>query len=405
MLSKRSNLSAGAVLKNIGRFIPYPWIYTRFCELQAEKAFFNQLHPNSRLGRAGRIRQLSFRITDRCNLRCHTCGQWGDSGYLKDRDIKTLIRNEVSPERYVDVLQDLVRHKHHPLVYIWGGEPMLYPGVIDLIETASRLRLPTSIATNGTRIASVAEDLVKAPLYLLQISIDGHTARLQNQLRPAADKGDSFANIEAGLDAVIKARKTQKRRLPLIASLTTISKENAGYLTDIYDTFKDRVDLFVFYLSWTITPERANAHDQDFCRRFGFTPKMHWGWLGDWQPDDYEVLNAQLSELISRSKSWRETPVTIIPQILGAKDLKTYYTDHSACFGYSQCISIFQSVEIDSNGDMSPCRDYRDYIVGNIKEQTISELWNSKPYRNFRKSLATEGLMPVCSRCCGLMGY
>ena len=34
----------------------------------------------------GRIRQLSIRITDRCNLRCHTCGQWGDQGYLRGRD-------------------------------------------------------------------------------------------------------------------------------------------------------------------------------------------------------------------------------------------------------------------------------------------------------------------------------
>ena len=87
------------------------------------------------------------------------------------------------------------------------------------------------------------------------------------------------------------------------------------------------------------------------------------------------------------------------------EDLQTYYTDHAALFGFDQCISIYQTVEIDSNGHMTPCRDYRDYIVGNIKEHTISELWNSEAYRNFRQSLAAKGLMPVCSRCCGLMGY
>jgi radical SAM protein with 4Fe4S-binding SPASM domain len=54
---------------------------------------------------------------------------------------------------------------------------------------------------------------------------------------------------------------------------------------------------------------------------------------------------------------------------------------------------------------MSPCRDYHDYVVGNIKEATITELWNSPAYVRFRHSLATEGLMPACSRCCGLMGY
>jgi radical SAM protein with 4Fe4S-binding SPASM domain len=62
-------------------------------------------------------------------------------------------------------------------------------------------------------------------------------------------------------------------------------------------------------------------------------------------------------------------------------------------------------VEVNSNGDVSPCRDYHDYVVGNVKETTLSRLWNAEPYRRFRISLAREGLMPACSRCCGLMGY
>ena len=405
MANKRSSISIGATLKNAGRFISYPWILTKLGVLQGEKIFFNQLYANSTNGRARRIRQLSFRITDRCNLRCHTCGQWGDSGYLKDKKLKDLVRNEVTPERYIEILKDLLRHHHRPLVYLWGGEPMLYQGTLQIIDTATRLGLPVSIATNGTRIDATAHRLVKAPLFLLQISIDGHNPELHNTLRPAVGNANSFANIEAGLESVNKERRDQKVRLPLIASLTVISKNNAKHLTEIYDAFKDRVDLFVFYLSWWITPERAQAHDQDFYRRFGFMPKMHRGWLGHWQPDDYRALNDQIQGLYSRSKSWHATPVTIIPPIIGTDNLNTYYTDHAACFGFNQCISIYQSVEVDSNGDITPCRDFRDYIVGNIKEHTISELWNSESYRCFRQSLAREGLMPVCSRCCGLMGY
>lgn len=370
-----------------------------------EKLFFNQFHPDSNDGRARRIRQLSFRITDRCNLRCHTCGQWGDNGFLHDKELKDLIRNEVAPERYVKVLKDLVRHKHRPLVYIWGGEPMLYPGIMQVIESATRLGLPTSIATNGTNIAAEAERLVKLPLFLIQISIDGHNADLHNQLRPSSGNLNSFANIESGLEAVRKARKEHGRNLPMIASLTVISKENANHLVDIYESFKDKVDLFVFYLSWWITPERADVQDRDFAGRFGFTPKMHRGWLGSWQPDDYNALNDQIQDLLSRSRPLKATPVTIIPSIRGKEDLHTYYTDHTARFGYDQCISIYQTVEVDSNGEMTPCRDYRDYTVGNIKDHTIDELWNSEPYCDFRKSLSGEGLMPVCSRCCGLMGY
>ncbi len=405
MANRSSSISTGAVLKNFRRFIPYPGIVKKLCALQTEKLLLSRFYPNTGKGRARRIRQVSFRVTDRCNLRCHTCGQWGDSGFLHDKALKDLIGNEVAPERYIEILEDLVKHKHRPLVYLWGGEPMLYPGILRLMDTATRLGLPTSIATNGTHIVSEAERLVSMPLFLVHISIDGHNAGLHNRLRPASGKQDNFADIEAGLEALNRSRRDQGRNLPMIASLTVISKENADHLVDIYEAFKDRVDLFVFYLSWWITPERAEAQDRDFACRFGFTPRMHRGWLGNWQPDDYRALNNQLQGLLTRARPLSATPVTIIPPIIGTEDLHTYYADHAARFGFDQCISIYQTVEVDSNGDMTPCRDYRDYIVGNIKEHTISALWNSEAYRKFRKSLATEGLMPVCSRCCGLMGY
>jgi radical SAM protein with 4Fe4S-binding SPASM domain len=109
--------------------------------------------------------------------------------------------------------------------------------------------------------------------------------------------------------------------------------------------------------------------------------------------------------VLERSRPGTAPPVTLIPSITGEDNLRAYYTDHGNYFGFNQCISIFQAVEVNSNGDLSPCRDYHDYVVGNIKEATITELWNSPAYRKFRQSLATEGLMPVCSRCCGLMGY
>jgi len=348
---------------------------------------------------------VELRITDLCNLRCHTCGQWGDRGFLHGKNLRELKQNEVSLERYLEVLRDLVAHGHHPFVYLWGGEPMLYEGSLELIEGATDLELPTAIATNGTRIAAAAERLVRAPMFLLQLSIDGPDAATHNQARPGVAGANNFADIQAALAAVGQARRDQNHTLPLIASLTTISQPNFRHLVDIYEAFRDKVDLFVFYLSWWIDEARCQAHEADFRRRFGFTPERPRGWVGGWKPDDYGELNRQLEALLKRSRPGSAPPVTLIPSITGEDNLRAYYTDHRNYFGFNQCISIFQAVEVNSNGDLSPCRDYHDYVVGNIKEATITELWNSPAYRRFRQSLATEGLMPVCSRCCGLMGY
>jgi radical SAM protein with 4Fe4S-binding SPASM domain len=401
----RSRISLGVIAKNFWRLAQHPWIASKLVSLQGEKLLFNLLYPGRTAGRAHKIRQLSIRITDLCNLRCHTCGQWGDRGFLHGKNLRDLKRQEVPVGRYFEVLDDLVAHGHKPNVYLWGGEPMLYDGTLDLIERATALGLPTAIATNGTGIAAAAARLVAAPMFLLQVSIDGPDAALHNQARPGVGGADNFAEIQAGLAAVRRERREGGRNLPLIAALTTVSQANYRHLMDLYEAFRDQVDLFVFYLSWWIDEAGVQAHAADFSRRFGFAPRLPAGWLGGWRPDDYRELDRQLQGLARLSRAWKAPPVTLIPQLAGEDNLRTYYTDHRARFGFEQCISIFQAVEVDSNGDLSPCRDYHDYVVGNLKEATITELWNSQAYRDFRRSLATEGLMPVCGRCCGLMGY
>ncbi|MEJ2226272.1 MAG: LLM class flavin-dependent oxidoreductase, partial [Syntrophobacterales bacterium] len=65
----------------------------------------------------------------------------------------------------------------------------------------------------------------------------------------------------------------------------------------------------------------------------------------------------------------------------------------------------FALLDLMSDGRVTPCRSFIDYTVGNVKEATLTELWNSPAYVTFRQSLRQDGLMPVCSRCCGLMGF
>jgi len=401
---RTSRIGVGPAIKGLPRIIRHPRILAKLVTLQAEKRLFSLRYPKTN-GRAGRIRQASFRITDLCNLRCHTCGQWGESGFLHGLDLKRLKEREVKPARYLEIFKDLIRHRHQPLVYFWGGEPMLYDGLLDLIEEATRLGMPVSIATNGTRVAAAAERLVEAPLFLLQVSLDGPTAEIHNRARPSVGGGNNFKDVQNAFKAVSEARRRSRSGLPFLVSLTTISQANLEHLVDIYEAFRDQVDLFVFYLSWWIDAERAQAHEEDFLGRFGFVPNKHRGWIGGWKSADHRRLDEQLRSLVARSRRLKATPVTILPSILGEDNLKAYYTDHACRFGFDRCISIYQAVEVNSNGDVSPCRDYHDFVVGNIKNATITNLWNSIPYQNFRRSLSDQGLMPGCSRCCGLMGY
>lgn len=401
--SKRSFIGPSAFFHLFRPVVRHPWIAARLAALQLDKWFFSALHPRAATGQAGRIRQVGVRITDRCNLRCATCGQWGPAGFMHGQDARARLAQEVSPARYQELWRDLVARGEHPMVYLWGGEPMLYPGCLDVIESAAALRLPVSIATNGTRVADAAARLARAPLFLLQISIDGPTADIHNRIRPTAGGGDSFSAVNEAL-AQVRAERDRQRGLPLMASLTTISRHNAGHLVDIYEAFHDRVDVMVFYLGWWIDAPDLAEHERDFAARFGAVPQTPRGWLGAWQPEDGAALEAELQRLDKASRRGR-TPVILLPSIRGADALHAYYTHHRERFGYEECVAIYEALEINSNGDVSPCRDYPDYVVGNAKQATLTELWNHPRYLDFRKSLRQDGLMPVCSRCCGLMGY
>lgn len=393
------------VLKTAPKLLESPTYAKNVAMIQVDK-FLRNLSPRAEEGTANRIRQCGIRITDICNLRCHTCGQWGDNGFLRSCSVADLKREEVKPERYIQLLRDLDENGHYPSVYLWGGEPMLYKGSVEIMEEAARLGMPPSIATNGTGLVQHAERLVAAPMFLIQISVDGPDEATHNASRPGANPSvNNFATISQAISRISEIRRERKQRLPLIASLTTINNVNYHRLVDIYDVFRDKVDVCVFYLAWWIDEQSAQRHAEDFEQRFGFRPEKHFGWVGSWRPPDYGVLSEQLSRLNSLAASLSGPAVVIMPPIGNAEDLERYYTDHDCRFGFDRCVSIFSAVEINSNGDMSPCRDYHDFVVGNVKDNTITELWNAEPYRRFRKSISEKGLMPVCTRCCGLMGY
>jgi radical SAM protein with 4Fe4S-binding SPASM domain len=393
------------ILKTAPKILESPAYTKNVAMIQVDK-FLRNLFPRAEEGTANRIRQCSIRITDVCNLRCHTCGQWGDHGFLRSCSLKDLKSQEVTPERYIELLRDLKAHGHSPSVYLWGGEPMLYKGSVDIIEEAARLSMAPSIATNGTGLVENAERLVNAPMFVIQISVDGPDAETHNASRPGASAStDNFATINKAIDRISELRKEKKQRLPLLAALTTINNVNYDRLVDIYETFRDKVDVCVFYLAWWIDEASAEQHSEDFEERFGSQPQKHFGWIGSWRPPDYSVLSAQLKALSKAAAAMSGPAIIIMPPLTEPKDLEEYYTNHANTFGFDRCVSIFSAVEINSNGDMSPCRDYHDFVVGNVKDNTITELWNSEPYKKFRKSLSEKGLMPVCTRCCGLMGY
>ena len=119
---------------------------------------------------------------------------------------------------------------------------------------------------------------------------------------------------------------------------------------------------------------------------------------------DIDYLNALADEIIKVEHTRYKKPVYIHPR-MSKEEIIKYYTDLSYVRA-KRCTVAWDSIFIRANGDVMFCPDewMVDFKLGNIREHTISELWNNEKARLFRRELWKHKLFPACARCCAING-
>lgn len=371
-----------------------PDIFWRLLRAETTKHLFAPRDRKRLDGVSNQLTQVSLKIVNSCNLRCKTCGQWGETGYNHEKSEEE-IREIVPYETYRAMVDELASKR--PIYYIWGGEPYLYPDLMPLMEHMKRRKGTVGIVTNGTMMAKTADRLVRAGVDMLMLSVDG-VGSVHNEIR---GEERAWERMMEGLDAIQYEKKRQKSVKPYVNVLNTVSRDNVGHLEDVADWGADRgIDLLTYYYSWFTNDEHGKEHERVMQERFDVTPEAWKGYLF-FNGLDSESLQAEVRSI--KSRKW-PFPVLFIPDLKN-DEIPTYYEDPSKLFGYGHCIQPWLVTEIMPNGDVATCRDYPDYVCGNIQKDPLLEIWNNDRYRRFRESLRDDGLLPICSRCCGLMGW
>ena len=371
-----------------------PDVFWRLMRAEATKHFFAPRERKRLDGMSSQLRQVSLKIVNSCNLRCKTCGQWGETGYNLEKS-EDEIREIVPYEIYRKMVDDLA--KISPFYYIWGGEPYLYPDIVPLMEHMKKRNGLVGIVTNGTMMAKTADRIVRAGVDMLMLSVDG-VGPVHNEIR---QEKRAWEMMMEGLDAVLAEKRRQGSVKPYVNVLTTVSRDNVGHLEAIADWGADKgIDLLTYYYSWFTNEENGQAHEKVMQERFGVTPESWKGYLF-FRGLDAPRLQEEVRSI--KSRKW-PFPVLFIPD-LANDDIPTYFSDPTKLFGFGSCIQPWIVTEILPNGDVATCRDYPDYVCGNIQRDSLLEIWNNDRYRAFRNSLRDDGLLPICARCCGLMGW
>jgi cyclic pyranopterin phosphate synthase len=112
-----------------------------------------------------RIDYLRVSVTDRCNLKCVYCVP--KTGVTHIRESGILSSEEIA--RFVSIVIGFGLRK----VRLTGGEPLLRPDIVRLVSLikATGIR-DLSLTTNGIHLADTAEDLKKAGINRVNVSLD-----------------------------------------------------------------------------------------------------------------------------------------------------------------------------------------------------------------------------------------
>jgi MoaA/NifB/PqqE/SkfB family radical SAM enzyme len=332
--------------------------------------------------------------TERCNLRCKMCNQWGLKGiYLNGRE-----PTELAPEVIDRVLGEL--SASDSMVNIHGGEPFAYSAIDELMAMLSRHPLDVLFTTNGTLLGPQAEALVKLRRAAFLISVDGPETSHDRIRGPGA-----FRAMEDGVRALMKATRRRSGRRPLMLMNCTVSEFTSPEDIEVtYEVARRLGFLLVnFTLRWFVTESAGHAFDAQLARDFGVTaPSRTWqGFLGNVEHVPAPALAAAFARVLRHRV--RPPFVSITPRLprVDATNIRRYFEDYVHTFGRKRCLYPFYAPRIHANGDVVYCWGFRDPVIGNVKHATLAQACASPTADRLRR-ICIEGLLPVCSRCCGL---
>ena len=163
-----------------------------------------------------KINYLRISVTDRCNLRCKYCMPEEGIELLHHKDILSFDEISEIVKQSVKLGIDKIR--------ITGGEPLVRKGIVDLVHMIAQIPgiLDFGMTTNGTLLEYFAEDIKKAGLHRINISLDTVNPEKFHEITRKGNLEDVFRGIEtakkAGLtpikiNCVIKESKTEQDAL------------------------------------------------------------------------------------------------------------------------------------------------------------------------------------------------
>jgi MoaA/NifB/PqqE/SkfB family radical SAM enzyme len=282
--------------------------------------------------------QVGWDITHLCNFRCKHClfdeSQLGDTTAL-DRE---------SALRFVDhLVETKVFH-----LSIAGGEPLLYPHIVEVVNAATKGGMLVALSTNASVLTDhLATALFRAGLRSIQISLDGSRAEINDSIRGQG----RFTKTVAGIEVAIRNGFS-------VYLAIVILKNNIDDLED-YLRFAASIGVRGVKVQTLINSGLAHKHYDAIAV----------------SEDSLLLALKTLWKLKKEYRGQLELMLPLIPETLEkAVDEPEYYNKSSSCLG---CQPGLSTVRVNSHGDVRACGGMVNApSVGNVNVIPLKEIWS-----------------------------
>ncbi len=319
------------------------------------------------------IQLVGVKLTNVCNLKCYMCGQ-----------NKTEQCYEISYDKLINVIKSIKEKNSKVIVFLWGGEPLLYYKIIPLLKFLRENKVKTIINTNGTELTKYADILVKYKVERLIISIDG-----------IGDKHDEIRGAKGTYKKVIKGVKTinkLKGLRPIVSCNTVITSKNYFEVSEITSKLlEEGLQYIELQLPTFISDKLGKAYDKFMYDNFYLNPSSWHNFKGAYMDIDIDILIRELKKINDK--------VRIVPS-LDFELIRKYFKYPNTKIVEKKCTLPHNQLRIEANGNVVICPDFPDYVIGNIMKDDLKTILDSDKLENFIRKFHE---LPICHRC--VMNY
>ncbi|MDN4616892.1 radical SAM protein [Paenibacillus sp. PsM32] len=339
---------------------------------------------------------LGIKLTNRCNLRCTHCFQWNEDGYHHQMD-KAEQNMDLDPAIFKQLLDDTKEAKSR--LYLWGGEPMFHRQFGQILEYIQNDRREMTICTNGLLIDKFLEPILDLSENLeLLIAVEGFEYE-HNLIR---GKG-TFQKTMAQIDRLVELRDQglYKGRISVHA---VINDNMIGRMTELLEFFESKkLDLVMLCFPWYISRETSLKMDTYFSEKFQWLRQLDERHISSWHAFKYKInpdrMDALMEDLHKINDRIWKIRVRYQPGLDYDEIDKFIHGDEMTSRCSNHCLALTSRTDIVPDGSVMPCKFFSEFTVGNLKEKSLKEIWDSEEYENVRHIINKEGLTPACSKC------